>query len=410
MIGSVDKKILIGAGVLGVAALAVYGIAKAAKRELLPTLAPDHRQALLSALARMRPIQATVSVPGGDPERTTAVELRPTPPGSWDESALAWVERMNRDGYAVAFWEGDDAIHAVLTAFTDAEEKGLATYAHDGSKAGWVMLLLPRTFDHALEGQSKQDLLNGVVRKPALVADLQAHESEPGGGGGGFATYADEKDKLALSLLDEVKVPYESEIAFARPFAKEGQPFAANLVDGQRVTFLVQNKKTERPESNLEGVYRGKDPETYTYNVVVDRIADRSYQDFKYGLYKVPYSEVHKGYTSADLNKYYDRLSHVEWTVLTPGVMTGTATFGAPPTIDAGDKLTLALEDAFGNKVIAVAQAKTSSDADGIFTAVPLYVQKVVTDKGTGPIRLDGKTTFEAFTSKLVDPKSMKSA
>jgi len=162
----VRKSVLVGAGLLSVATLAVIGIARAAQKTMLPSISTERRHALLVGMARMRPISSVVAYQGAIPGRSLAVEARPTTPASWEQSALSWVEKMSADGYSIAFWDDGDASHTALVAFGPEDEAAMAPYGARG-KAGWSMLLGPKQFEKVLAGESRQDLLEGIVRQNA---------------------------------------------------------------------------------------------------------------------------------------------------------------------------------------------------------------------------------------------------
>lgn len=133
---------------------------------MLPSVEAERRHSLLVAMARMRPVASVVAYQGAVPGRSLAVEARPTTPASWEQSALSWVERMSADGYSIAFWDDGDASHTALVAFAPDEEAAMAPYGARG-KAGWSLLLGPKQFERVLAGESRQDLLEGIVRHNA---------------------------------------------------------------------------------------------------------------------------------------------------------------------------------------------------------------------------------------------------
>lgn len=173
----VKKSLMVGTGLLILGALTVVGLARGAQQTMLPPIKGERRRMILASLARARPVGTVLGQPGAIPGHSLAAEVRPTTPPGWDQTALAWVERQSNDGLYVAYWDDGSDVRVSLVAFDPAEEPQLAAHAAASGTPGWAMLLEPKGFDKALAGESREDLMNGVIRFDASGQPL-AHGIE----------------------------------------------------------------------------------------------------------------------------------------------------------------------------------------------------------------------------------------
>ena len=433
---------------LGLGVLAIAGFVWGVSEEMLRAIPSDKRADVLRRMARMRPVGAS-ALPGGPADRSVAVEYRATAPGDWSQSILSWVERMNEEGYSIAYWEAEDPSKTTVVAFRPEEEKALAAHRYRGATSpGWVLLLDPRQFTKLMGGESHEDLLRGTAAVP--LPGGRSLFSEFGDGrapGGVFSEFAELGEGRRPGGVAQV-APWELvATANTKPmgsYPRIGDRYQADArfhYDGG----TPQHYQDTWERSIVEGVWRGPEDENGG-SLLVDRVV-QTFKSEPYGgdekylkkaawaedavdfvgaqpaplgmIYQVPTKDrqlrdndlrvkdgLIKKSQAAEWKDNRQFLQVPTWAVLDP-TSVSARTFDPPLKVapSLGKKVTFAIRETnpWGNAVLVVDGVVMQADAD-----TPARSVRVGTDSIVRRVRGDKDTVIPKYVyvpiDQLVDP------
>lgn len=176
---------------------------------------------------------------------------------------------------------------------------------------------------------------------------------------------------------------------------------APPLKMGERVTFEVMRGSSYH--NVMEGRWEGGSGVDAPGWVNVDRIAHRVHDgsDLPLGRYSVP---------ASDAGGYHQYIDRVAWHPISPssaGLVGYVERYGKLPALAAGSLLTVVLRDASFTTAVVVVEVR-GMGADGAFIVAPKYVYRVLSDSGSGALKLPD-TKFEMTAADAVDPSSLLS-
>lgn len=379
-------------GVLVVGGLAAAGFAYTAYDETLRSVPSESRKAMLVQIARMRPLNVVSALPGSISGRTKTAEARPTTPTAWGDSILSWIEQMNNDGYAIAYWEAGEADHLTVAAFLPNEEPELAKHPFRMDSPGWLMLLKPHEYATLMKDENREDILKGIVRGPALAGDTPYVRdlSSPG-----VETY---DTKSEIPNVVKWWLDWSANGKYLNDIPKKGRRYMAQAV------YTLPDGTDER--AIVEGYYQG--PEGLEGGkLLVDRIVSIQKDAYHKGEMVPPRAQLYTvpATTSKGVNQSY--LQQPTWDTMHPTAVSFKA-FATPALAPVGSRVIFPVRETnpWGNAVLVVDGTVLPADED-----TPVGSVKVSTGDFIKKVRGGDDTALPQVAyvplENLVDPASI---